>query len=88
MIRWAGHVEHMWKMRTAYNILVGKPEGKRLLRRTGHILEDNIKLDYREMSWEGVHWIHLAQDTDRWWALVNTAMNVRTSYEVRNFLTS
>jgi hypothetical protein len=43
---------------------------------TWKIWEDNIRMDLMERGWEGVDWIHLAQDRDQWWALVNTAMNV------------
>jgi hypothetical protein len=60
-----------------YNILVGKPEGKRPLGRSWRRWEDNIKTDLNEMIWEGVDWIHLAQDRDQWRALMNTAMNLR-----------
>jgi hypothetical protein len=38
--------------------------------------EDNTEMDLREIGWEGVNWIHLAQDRDQWWALVNTVMNL------------
>jgi hypothetical protein len=61
---------------SAYRILVGKPHGSRLPRRTRCRWEDNIGMDLREMVWEGVNWIHLAQDRDQWWALVNTVMNL------------
>jgi len=67
----------MGDMRNAYNILVGKRERKRPLGRPGHRLEDNIRMNLREIGWEGVDWIHLAQDRDKWWALVNTVMNLR-----------
>jgi hypothetical protein len=45
--------------------------------RPRHTCEDNIKTDLRNLMWEGVDWIHLAQDRDREWALVNTAMKLR-----------
>jgi hypothetical protein len=64
-------------MRNAYKILIGKPEGKRPLGRRMHRWEDNIKMDLRETRLECVDWIHLAKDRDRWWALVNTVMNLR-----------
>jgi hypothetical protein len=64
-------------MRNVYKILVRKPDGKRPLGRPGHRLEDNIKMDLREIRFGGVDWIHLAQDTDRWRTLVNTKMNLR-----------
>jgi hypothetical protein len=59
-------------MRNAYKVSVGKPEGKRPGRR-----EDNIRMDLREIWWEGVDWMHLVQDKDQWRASVNTVMNLR-----------
>jgi hypothetical protein len=53
-MRWVGHVECMGEMRNAHNILVGKPEGKRPLRRLRHRWKDTIKMDLRETGWEGV----------------------------------
>jgi hypothetical protein len=66
----------MGETRNAYRILVGKPEGKRLLGRPRHRWVNNIKMDLREIGWEGVDWIELDQDTDQWRALVNTVMNL------------
>jgi hypothetical protein len=63
--------------RNAYRILVGKPEGKRPLGRPRHRWVSNIKMDFREAWWDGMNWIDLAQDRDRWRALVNTVMNLR-----------
>jgi hypothetical protein len=54
---------------------VGKPEGKRQLERPRRRWEDGIKMDLREIGW-GVEWIHLAQDRDRWLAVVNAVMNL------------
>jgi hypothetical protein len=76
-MRWAGHVARMGEVRGAYNILVGRPEGRILLERPRRIWEDNIKMDLREIGFGDVDWIHGAQDRDRWWALVNTVMNRR-----------
>jgi hypothetical protein len=76
-MRWVGHVACMGKVRGAYNILVGRPEGRRLLARPRHRWEDNIKMDLREIWFGDVYWIHLAQDRDAWRALVNTVMNLR-----------
>jgi hypothetical protein len=76
-IRWAGHVARMGEVRGAYNILVGRPEGRRQLGRPRRRWEDNIKMDHREIWFGDVDWIHLAQDRDRWRALVNTVMNLR-----------
>jgi hypothetical protein len=76
-MRWAGHVACMGEMRNAYNILVGKSEGKRPLTRPRCRWEDNIRMYLRKIGWEGVDWMHLAQDRDQWQALVNTVMNRR-----------
>jgi hypothetical protein len=76
-MRWAGHVAHMGGKRNAYRILVGKPEGKRPLGRQRRRWMDNIKMDLREIGWDGVDWVNLAQDRDQWRALVNTVMNLR-----------
>jgi hypothetical protein len=63
--------------RNAYRILVGKPEGMRPLGRARHRWEDNIKMNVREIGWNGMDWINLAQDRDHWTVPVNTAMNLR-----------
>jgi hypothetical protein len=76
-MRWAGHVARMGEKRNAYGILVGKPEGKRPLGRPIRRWVDNIKMDLREIEWEGMDWIDLAQDRDQWRTLVNTVMNHR-----------
>jgi hypothetical protein len=56
---------------------VGKPEGKRLLRRPRHRWQDNIKMDLRAIGWDGMDWTDLAQDRVQWGALVNTIINLR-----------
>jgi hypothetical protein len=61
----------------AYRILVGKPEGRRPLGRPRPRSVDNIKIDLREKGWDGVDWMDLAEDRDRWMALLNTVMNLR-----------
>jgi hypothetical protein len=66
----------MGEVRGAYNILVGKPEGRRPLGRPRRRWEVNSKMDLREIGFGDVDWIHLAQDKDRWWALVNTVMSL------------
>jgi hypothetical protein len=76
-MRWAGHVACTGEMRGAYNILVGRPEGKRPLGRPRRRWEDNIKMDLTEIGFGDVDWIHLAQERDRWRALVNTVKNLR-----------
>jgi hypothetical protein len=58
--------------RNAYNILVGKPEGKNQQED-----ENNIKMDLRETGWDGMVWIDLAEDRDQWRVLMNTVMNLR-----------
>jgi hypothetical protein len=73
-MRWAGHVARMGEKRNAYRILVGKPEGKRPLGRRRCV--DNIKMDLREIGWDGVDWIDMVQDRDRWRALVNMVLNL------------
>jgi hypothetical protein len=67
----------MGETRNAYRILVGKSEGKRPLRRPRSRWVDNIKIDLREIEWDGMDWIDLAQDRDQWRALMNTVMNLR-----------
>jgi len=65
----------MVQIRNAYgSILVGKPEGKRSLGRPRRRWENNIRMDLREILWEGLYWIHLVQDRDQGRALVNTAL--------------
>jgi hypothetical protein len=63
------------EIRSAYEILTGKSEGKRPLRRPRHRRED-IKMDLKEIRWEDVDWIHQAQDRDWWWALGNKIINL------------
>jgi hypothetical protein len=64
-------------MRNAYKILVGKLEGKRPLGRPRLRWEDNIKFDRREIGWEVMDWIRVAQGRAQWLVLVNTVMNIR-----------
>jgi hypothetical protein len=66
----------MGEVRGAYNILVGKPKGRRPLGRPRRRWEDNINMDLGEIGFGDVDWIHLARDTDKWRALVNTVMNL------------
>jgi hypothetical protein len=75
-MRWAGHVARIGEVKGAYNILVGRPEGRRPLGRTRRSWEYRIKMDLREIEFGEVDWIHWAQDRDRWRALVNTVMNL------------
>jgi hypothetical protein len=62
--------------RNAYRILVGNPEGKRPLGRPRRRWMDNIKINLREIGWDGGDWIDLAQDRDQWRAFVNGVMNL------------
>jgi hypothetical protein len=63
--------------RNAYRILVGKPQVNKPLGRPRRRWVDNIKMDLREIGWDGMHWTDLAQVRDQWRALVNTVMNLR-----------
>jgi hypothetical protein len=76
-MRWAGHVARMGEGRGAYRVLVGRPEGKRPLRRPRRRWEDDIKMDLGEIGIDGANWIRLAQDRVQWRAFVNTVMNLR-----------
>ena len=76
-MRWAGHVARMGERRGTYRVLVGKPEGKKPHERPRHRWEDNIKMDLQEVGCEGIDWIDLAQDRDRWRALVKAVVNLR-----------
>jgi hypothetical protein len=67
----------MGERRGAYRALVGKPEGRKPLGRPRRRWEDNIKMDLREVGCGGMDWINLAQDRDRWRALMNAVMNLR-----------
>jgi hypothetical protein len=73
---WAGHVALMGEKRNAYRLLVGKPEGRGPLGRPRRRWMDNIKMDFVEVGWGDVNWIALAQDGDRWRALVNSVLNL------------
>jgi hypothetical protein len=67
----------MEKERTLYKVLVGKPEGKRPLGRPRRRWEDGIRMDLREIGFGGAHWIRLAENRDRWRAVVSAVMNLR-----------
>jgi hypothetical protein len=60
-----------------YKVLMEKPEGKRPLGGPRRRWEDGIRMDFRQIDWGSVDWIQLAEDRDRWQALVNTVMNLR-----------
>jgi hypothetical protein len=74
--------------RNAYRILVGKPEGKRPHGRRRCRWVDSIKIDLREIGWDGMDWIDLAQDGDQWKAFVNTVLNLRVPSNAGNFVSS
>ena len=76
-MRWAGRVARMGEDRGVHRVLVGKPEGKRPLGRPRRIWEDNIKTDLQEVGGGRGDWMDLAQDRDRWLALVGTVRDFR-----------
>ena len=76
-MRWAGHVARMGEGTGVHRVLVGKPEGKRPLGRPRRRWEDNIKMDLLEVGRGCGGWIEVAQDRDRWRALLSTLRNLR-----------
>jgi hypothetical protein len=76
-MRWAGHVARMGEESKVYKVLVGKPEGRRPLGRPRCRWEDGVRMDLRGIGLVGVDWIRLAQDRDRWRAVVSAVMNLR-----------
>ena len=76
-VRWAGHVARMGQGRGVHRVLVGRPEGKRPLGRPRCRWENNIKMDLQEVGGGCGDWMELAQDRDKWRALVSTVMNLR-----------
>jgi hypothetical protein len=83
-----GHVARMGEKRTAYRLLVGKPEGRRPLGRPRRRWMDNIRTDLVEVGCGDVDWIGLAQDRDRWGAIVNSVLNLRVSKMLGNIRVS
>ena len=76
-MRWAWHVARMGEDRDVHRVLVGKPEGKRSLGRPRRRWEDNIKMDLQEVGGDRGNWMELAEDRDRWRALVGTVRDFR-----------
>jgi hypothetical protein len=70
-------VARMGEERKVYKVLLGKPEGKRPLGRPRRRWGDGVRMDFREIGLGGVDWIRLAQDRDRWRAVVSAVMNLR-----------
>jgi hypothetical protein len=75
----------MGEGRGAYRILVKRPEGRKPLGRPRRRWEDDIKMDLQEVGWGGMDWIDMAQDRDRWRAVVNAVMNLRVPQNAGNF---
>jgi len=78
-MRLAGHVARMGDRRGVYRVLVVKPEGTRPLGKPRRRWENNIKMDLQEIGCVVMDWNKLAQDKDRWRALMNAVMNLRAS---------
>ena len=76
-MRWEGHIAGMGEERGVYRVLVGKPEGKRLLGRLRRRWEDNSKMDLQEVGFGGMDWIELDQDRECWRELVNAILDLR-----------
>ena len=76
-VRWAGHVERIGEGRDVHRVLVGKPDGKRPLGRPRLRWEDNIKMDLQGVGGGCGDWMELAQDRERWRALVSTVRSLR-----------
>ena len=76
-MRWAGLAARVGERGSVYRVLVGKTKGKRQLGRPRPRWENNIKMDLQEVGCGAMDWIELAQDRDRWLALLNAVMNFR-----------
>jgi hypothetical protein len=83
IMRWAGHLARRGERRGVYRVLVGKSEGKRPLGRPRNRWEDNMKFDFQEAGCGNVDWIELAQDRDRWRALVTAIMDLRFPVSIK-----
>jgi hypothetical protein len=76
-MRWVGHMPRVGEERKVYKVSVGKPQEKRLLGRPRRRWENGIRMDLRELGWDGVGWFQLAEGRSRWRAIVNAVMNLR-----------
>jgi hypothetical protein len=76
-MRWVRHIACVGEGKGLYGVLVGKPEGKRRLGRTRRRWQDNIQMALQKVGCGGIDWIELAQNRDRWRALVSAVMNIR-----------
>ena len=85
-MRWAGHVARMEEGRDVQKVLVGKPVGKRPLGKPRRRWDDNIKMNLEEVGRGCENWMELAQDRDRWRALVSTVMNFGVTIKCGEFL--
>jgi hypothetical protein len=83
-MRWVGHVACRGERNGVYRVLVGKPQAKRSLGKPRHGWEDIIKTYIQEVGWGGLDWTDLAQDRDRWRALVYAIMNLQVPQDVGN----
>jgi len=82
-MRWAVHVVCMGARKSAYRVLVRRSEGRRPLGISRHRWKYNIKMDIQYVRWGSMDWIALAQDRDRWWAVVKVIVNF---HKMREFL--
>ena len=78
-MRWAGHVARMGDTRVVYESLAGRCEGKRHLGRPRRRRANISEIDLKEAGWKHMIWIDMAQDRDRWWALVNAVMKLKVA---------
>ena len=79
ILRWAGHVACMGERGGVYRLLMGKPEGKRPFGRPRRRWENDFEMDLQEVGCWGTDWIKLAQDRDKWYAILNAVMNLWVS---------
>ena len=87
-VRMTGKAAHMRENKNYYSILVRKPEDRRFFWRSKHRTENNIKKYLKEKGSDGIKLIHLAQNWDKWWVLVNMVMNLEIPHNAENFFIS